>query len=1001
MLALASLLFSATASAQARFSGGQVTLGGGFSNPEGVAVDGSGNVYVADTSNSAVKEMPADCASSSCVKSLSFGFLPFGVAVDRSGNVYVADQEESAVMEMPAGCASSSCVRWLGGGFELPVGVAVDGSGNVYVADLYNYADDVYDDVVYEMPPGCASSSCVTALGGGFGAPGGVAVDGSGNVYVADSYNSAVKEMPPGCASSSCVNTLDSATFGPVGVAVDANGNVYVADSGNNRILQVAPTGGNFGTVNVETTSTAIPMIFVFDSETTLGATAVLAQGVTDLDFTDAGTGSCTAGTAYAAGDTCTVDVTFKPAAPGLRKGAAVLYNHLGGPIAIGYVWGVGSGPQAVFPGAAPATYISGLNVPLGIAVDEAGDLLIANSQGPNVLFVALGGSSQTTGSGFVMPTAVAVDGAGNIFVADNDAAVYEIAKTSNTQTQLSIPGLTDPEYLSIDGAGNLYITEPSAHTVLKVTPSGAQTTVGTGLSDPRGTTEDGAGNVYIIDYSEGAVITVPPAGPQSAVYGLGGPTGVAVDAAGNIYVADFGNATLLLITPSGAVSTIDANAFQGPWDVAMDGSGNLYLTDYQVGEVHKIDLADAPSLTFAATASGETSADSPQTVTITNIGNAPLLLPIPTAGDNPSISANFTLNTDVPSACPFVTSASTGHEWVFPAESCSLSVSFTPAAAGPLTGSLVLTDNTLNAAPPGYATQTIGLSGTATSRVIATLTSPVAGTTLGSSASLTWTAGTGVTAYWLNLGTSPSGAGAKNIFSSGSIGETFATVSGLPEDGVTVYATLYSFLGGSWIPAQYTFTETGTPAPAVLMSPNAGTALGTTTTFKWSPGTGVTAYWFNLGYLPSGEPAKDIYNSGPITSTSVTVPGLVEYGVTVYATLYSYIDGVWLPAQYTFTETGTPVPATLTSPSPGSTLPGSDATFTWTQGGGVGAYWLNLGTDTSNAGAKNIYTGGGTNLTSATVTGLPTGGETIYATLYSYINGSWQPTVYTFKTAP
>jgi hypothetical protein len=61
----------------------------------------------------------------------------------------------------------------------------------------------------------------------------------------------------------------------------------------------------------------------------------------------------------------------------------------------------------------------------------------------------------------------------------------------------------------------------------------------------------------------------------------------------------------------------------------------------------------------------------------------------------------------------------------------------------------------------------------------------------------------------------------------------------------------------------------------------------------------------------------------------------------------------------------------------------------------------LNLGTDTSNAGAKNIYTGGGTDLTSATVTGLPTGGETIYATLYSYINGSWQPTVYTFKTAP
>ena len=60
------------------------------------------------------------------------------------------------------------------------------------------------------MPAGCASSSCVTTLGGGFSDPYGVAVDASGNVYVADYGNSAVKEMPAGCASSSCVTTLGS-----------------------------------------------------------------------------------------------------------------------------------------------------------------------------------------------------------------------------------------------------------------------------------------------------------------------------------------------------------------------------------------------------------------------------------------------------------------------------------------------------------------------------------------------------------------------------------------------------------------------------------------------------------------------------------------------------------------------------------------------------------------------------------------------------------------------
>ena len=102
-----------------------------------------------------------------------------GVAVDGSGNVYVADYDNSAVKEMPAGCASSSCVTTLGGGFSYPKGVAVDGSGNVYVADNGNSA-------VKEMPAGCASSSCVTTLGGGFNNPSGVAVDASGNVYVAD-----------------------------------------------------------------------------------------------------------------------------------------------------------------------------------------------------------------------------------------------------------------------------------------------------------------------------------------------------------------------------------------------------------------------------------------------------------------------------------------------------------------------------------------------------------------------------------------------------------------------------------------------------------------------------------------------------------------------------------------------------------------------------------------------------------------------------------------------
>ncbi len=209
----------------------QVGLGGGFSAPASVAVDGSGNLFVAD--NGAVKEAPAGCVSSSCVTTLGGGFTHAeGVAVDGAGVVYVADGTK--VWEMPAGCGSSSCVTGLGGGFTQAQSVAVDGIGNVYVADAGNNA-------VTEMPAGCGSSSCVKALGGGFISPAGLAVDGSGNVFVGDHGNNAVKENPLGCAAGSCVTTLGGGFSGPMGVAVDGSGSVYVADNANKALKEISP----------------------------------------------------------------------------------------------------------------------------------------------------------------------------------------------------------------------------------------------------------------------------------------------------------------------------------------------------------------------------------------------------------------------------------------------------------------------------------------------------------------------------------------------------------------------------------------------------------------------------------------------------------------------------------------------------------------------------------------------------------------------------------------
>jgi hypothetical protein len=306
------------------------TRGGGFSYPEGVAVDGGGNIYVTDYYNGAVKVMANTCTASNCVTTLGGGFYqPIGVAVDGSGNVYVADGGHSAVKMIPAGCTSSSCVTTLGGGFSYPEGVAVDGGGNVYVADYSNGAVKV-------MANTCTSSSCVTALGGGFGNPAGVALDGSGNVYVADQTNSAVEVLANTCMSSSCVSTLGSGFNNPYGVAVDGGGNVYVADTYNNAVKEMVratpPTVAFAHATNDGTTDTTDgtqtvtlqnignqPLVFAIP--TAAGTTNPTTAP--DFTFTTTSSSACPPLTTsaqstatLAAGASCNVPLTFTPVTP-------------------------------------------------------------------------------------------------------------------------------------------------------------------------------------------------------------------------------------------------------------------------------------------------------------------------------------------------------------------------------------------------------------------------------------------------------------------------------------------------------------------------------------------------------------------------------------------------------------------------------------------------------------------------------------------------------------
>jgi len=197
----------------------------GLSNPYGVAVDAEGNVYIADTSDDAIKEWTP--ANGNLTALVSSGLSnPQGVAVDDEGNVYIADSSDGAIKEWTA--ANSNVTTLVSSGLNALGGVAVDGAGNVYIADTS-------DGTIKEWT--AANSNVTTLVSSGLNAPGGVAVDGAGNVYIADTFNYAIKKWS---AANKTVSVLVSSGLNrPEGVAVNVAGNVYIADTWNNVIEEL------------------------------------------------------------------------------------------------------------------------------------------------------------------------------------------------------------------------------------------------------------------------------------------------------------------------------------------------------------------------------------------------------------------------------------------------------------------------------------------------------------------------------------------------------------------------------------------------------------------------------------------------------------------------------------------------------------------------------------------------------------------------------------------
>ena len=587
--------------------------------PRGVAVDSAGNLYIADRSR--IRKIDSTGTITTVAGTGKYGFsgdggpatqalLSFarGVAVDGAGNLYIADGPNYRIRKVDSTGTITTIAGMGGGGGDggpavlaqlgNPRGVAVDSAGNLYIAGAHRIRK-------------IDSTGTITTVAGtgkyGFSGDGGpavlaqlmnprgVAVDSAGNLYIADTGNHRIRKVDAAGTITTFVGTEEYGFGGdggpatqarlndPFSVAVDSAGSLYIADTGNHRIRKVDST---------RTITTFVGGVF-FGGDGGPATQARLAA--------PSGAAVDSAGNLYI------VDSSNHR----IRKVDST-----------GTITTVAGTGESGFSGdGGPATQAR-LAAPSGAAVDSAGNLYIVDSSNHRIRKVDSTGTITTfAGTGEVgfsgdggpaiqaqldTPGGVAVDSTGNLYIADTGN--HRIRKVDSTGTITTFAGtgeygfdgdggsasqarLTLPTGVGVDSTGNLYIADTGNHSIRKVDSTGTITTIagmgelgfgGDGgpammahLFTPFDVAVDSTGNLYIADNSNHRIRKVDSTGTITTIAGTGGvgfggdggPAtqghfyslfGVAVDGAGNLYIADTGNHRIRLLTPTATASSLD-----------------------------------------------------------------------------------------------------------------------------------------------------------------------------------------------------------------------------------------------------------------------------------------------------------------------------------------------------------------------------------------------------------------------------------------------------------
>ncbi|HEX4155444.1 MAG TPA: Ig-like domain repeat protein [Acidobacteriaceae bacterium] len=728
------------------------TVASGLNQPQGVAIDSSGNLFVANAGAGSVVEFPAnDGPSITLMTGLSYNK---GITVDSNGNIYSTSYGGN-IEKAPAGggansgavfTSGSSCPDFAAMGYYIGFqDVTADGDGNIYAAGqgksylmefdqaanctevltptqlgsnaVSNVASDLAGDLyysvgssIYYLPAGSQTPTLVPATVSTVNA---LKVDAKGNLFITD--NGEIDEVPfvSGALDPSGLTYL-MPSGAPYTVAVDPSGAIYSADFNGNTVLRTVIGSLALGSSAVGTQGTPGVLTYTFNAAITpasfnyVSGSGSSTQFATVIPTTPPAT-TCAIGTAYPASTSgtpsyCTLNIAIDPSAPGKVTGA-VLFTAGSSTLATTYLSGSGlGGALSVNPGT--QTSLGTFTMPSAVAIDGSGNLFVADNSLNTVTEISSGnGTPVTVGSGLNAPQGVTVDPAGNLFIADTGnnrvVEVPLVAGVLNTAAQTVVASsLSAPMGLALDIYGNILVANSGAGNVLEIPNQGgvagvlAPFTIGSGFQKPVAIAVDANNDIFVADSTAANIVDLTSPTQQSNILtDISQISGLAVDANDDIFFTQTGSPSVTKVPfIAGAYATNSTVSLGlgliGPQGIALDTAGNLYVADALGGAAYEIQRT-LGALSFGKVNIGETSAS--QSLSLSNFGNQPLTFSTPFFAASGGDTADFSVAASDTNGCD--ESLATG-------ASCGVSAAFSPIATGTLSETVDFQSDATNASP-------------------------------------------------------------------------------------------------------------------------------------------------------------------------------------------------------------------------------------------------------------------------------------------------------------